>query len=220
MTSEEEVLNLLIDGTTPTEAAAKLEISRTTYYTILTNLERKGILSRVGDLPEDAIAELCPPPELPDLFEHVLDWLGWADRGKREIRNFCARYGWLPPLANDRYSRSQWTGHAVRRVDFKGNGIDLMVIGFLVPRLDKLPWDRATPHTRLVYLESVGTRYPFPTPLDRGTVITYDILKDLTTIVGYDRLVNPEDLPPLPTHESLALAVAWVCEGRAILKPV
>lgn len=212
MEMEQAVLNLLIEGITPTEAATKLGISRTTFYTILATLEQKGILSRIGDLPDGAIAEVCPPPELPNLFEHVFDWLGWTDRSKREIRNFCTRYGWLPPLADGRYSRSQWSGHAVRRVDFKDNGLDLMVVGFLVPRQDKQAWDRATPQNRLVCVESTGSNHSFPIVLRRGTVVDPGIVADVLSVVGSN------GSPTLLT--SMALALAWVCEGRAVLKPI
>lgn len=227
MTLEDKILAHLIAGESRSEAIKGLNISSEWYSQKLKALEDVGRVSRIGDLPVGATTELCPPPEAVSLFDDMSRKVGWLDPLVSRVRTFISRYGWMaPPNPDERYDRSQWSGHAVRRVDFNFTEeivcIDpgkvpgrtshsltstYMVCGFLAPRMDKQPWYRATPQYRTVRIErSDGTRRAWDA--ERGRPIPIDSVHLLLLAK------NDQEL------RDLALAVAYVLETRAILDTI
>jgi hypothetical protein len=213
MAIENEVLDLTLAGMAPMEIVAALEIRRHQYNAAISELENRSLLSRLGDLPSNASTETCPPPEAAQLFDAVFDSSGWSERTLFRVRSLCARYGWMEPAAPDsRYTRSRWSGQAVRRVDFACEGTEYTVYGFLVPRTDKKTWSRATPQYRIIYVETASGCRSQPMCLGRGRAISADVAISMIESFGVQRIITSTEL-----RTSIAVAVAWVNESRAVL---
>lgn len=213
MSNEDQVLEHLGDGLSPAEVMSALRLRRDQYYMAVDSLKRLGVLSNLGDLPDGASTEVCPTEETNALVVSAFDTLGWSKRILSSIRSLSTRYGWMKPLApDDRYNRSQWTGQAVRRVDFEHDGTGYMVVGYLIPRVDKLVWERATPQHRLVYIESSALHNPISWRMNRGRIVKADVVDTLVSASGRrDNHTSPE------LRVALTLACAWVNESIAIL---
>jgi hypothetical protein len=213
VTVENRVLALIAQGKTPAEIKHTLGINKTEYNTAIRKCEESGVLSRVGDLPHGAETEICPPPEMTSLSSSMLYGSGWSDRTLNAVRSFCVRYGWMEPIPPDeRYTRAHWTGQAVRRVDFCHHDTPFMVCGFLIPRPDKKAWERATPQYRLIYVETPIIE-TITWVYNRRRTVNADVLGSLMAASGYSAGHESRGL-----LTSLALAVAWVNESRAILR--
>lgn len=206
MTVPDDVLSGLLMGAEPADLMRTLGISRYHYDSALSILHDKGVLALSGDLPLDAEVELCPPDIASKLFLDIFNSAEWATRIMESVRSLCARYGIVEPsLSDPRYTRSRWTGQAYRRVDFTApNGIEYMVIGALMPRVDKKRWKEGTPYVRTVYVEGADISSSFV--WQRGRFIPDTFVKAALS----HHVLTAELL------HSLTLAVAWVCEARAI----
>lgn len=220
MTIEDRILDRLLAGEQPKTIYTALSISREWYYKKIKTLEETGRLSRIDELPPGSTVELCPTAETVDMFDDML--AGMKQHVVSRIRIALARYGWMtPPNPDDRYNRSQWSMHAVRRVDFQhhedtydlpGYTINYMVCGFLVPRVDNQPWYRAMPNRRVIYVERDLAEV--------GHVETW------SWIAERDRVISPtnvERCAPIAAISSnqelkaLSLASAFVLETRTLL---
>lgn len=208
MTLEKKVFSLISLGYAPAEVRGKLGISRYQYDGALAGLVDRGALGKWGQLPDGAEAEMCPSNIVATLFSEFLESANWASRITDSIRSLCTRYGITRPSNSDpRYTFASWEGQAFRRVDFTANdGVDYMVVGALMPRMDKKRWREGTPYNRAVYVESE----------DRDTITSLICPRGLffpssrsLAVLGY-----PLNLEPL-VHD-LTLAIAWVCEARAL----
>lgn len=197
---------MLATGASAAEISSALHLRRDQYYAAVSALTASGMLSEVGDLPPGATTELCPPQEATDLFTVMADVVEWSQESVTKIKSLMARYGWSVPTSPDeRYTRSRWTGQAVRRVDFSHDRYCYMVVGFLIPRADKAPWQRATPKFRTVYVERDGQ-------------LLHSWVAERNTIVNLHGVFD--DHPSGKELSELAKAVAWVCESRAVLAEV
>lgn len=210
MDLQDRVFEALAEGESPSEIMHKLSLRRDKYYGILDSLERDlGVLSRIGDLPPGAVTELCPPAEATDLFRGLgvdTDNVGWSVSTLGKLKSLCARYGWLePPSPDSRYNRSRWTGQAVRRVDFSHGENSYMVCGFLVPRVDKKTWQRATPKFRVIHVSRNGEQAQSAWVAERGQVVNIRTVNYLGPVKHNGEL------------SALAVAIAWVLESRALL---
>lgn len=204
MTAEDQVIERLVSGQGATDIARGIGVSRTQVYNILDGLADSGVISRRGDLPNGAVTELCPPAEFTPLIEYVFSSTDWSDRVTDSIRSSCVRYGIVAPKPDARDSYVDWRGHTARRVDFNIGAARVMVVGSLVPRMDKLTWQRATPKWRNVYLEyEDGDNASMPWERER-LVTSLDIVGKLWFTTN-------------KAPKSLLLAVAWVCESFALL---
>lgn len=213
MDIEYEVLKLIGKGELPHVVMQRLEISRSQYYGACEKLESQGALSKVGDLPVGAVSEICPPLGLTEFLNSVFQNSGMSEKELATARVLCSRYGWIqPPSYGTRYTRTRWTGQAVRRVDFKHNDTAFIVHGFLVPRNDKKAWDKAAPEHRLIHIESVALGCPISWRLERGRAVSADIIDSLVSASGRDAELTSAEL-----YVNIALAVAWVNESRAVL---
>lgn len=213
---EDRVLELIVAANTPVTIQRSLDIRPDQYYSALDSLMESGILSRYGNLPVEATTELCPPMESIGLFAEVFADAGWSKRITDSLRSLCGRYGWVePPITDSRYTRTRWTGHSYRRVDFvsrRGNdiGIAVMVVGALLPRIDKQPWQRSVPKFRVVYIESPDLKLQTSLVWERERVVPPSVIFDALQSV-YSGGIDSALL------EDTTLCVAWVCESRALL---
>lgn len=208
MTIEDKVLDLIVAGQSPNQVQAALAIRRDQYYTALSALEGRGILSPFGALPDGATTEVCPSSETIAFLTDSIITTSWYTRPLATIRASWVRHGWMVPESDDRYTRSTWTGQAVRRVDFEHDGLTYTVMGFLVPRTDMSTWERATPTWRLISIEMPGKDAPTVFPVIRGRVVSTDLIDNESALdhILFNRFLIPA-----------TLAVAWVAEGRAAL---
>lgn len=198
------VLQLIMGGATPAAIKNELGITHYQYYKVISELEAREALSRLGDLPTGAVTEVCPPPEITGLFATAIQGSGITSRTLASARVLCTRYGLhAPPAYDERYTRSQWQGQFGRRVDFDHDGVTYMVYGALVPRTDKRAWDKAAPVFRLIYIESDVLKQPLLRRLERGRPVSLCSLTD--------------ELFCAELYVGLSLAVAWVNESRAVL---
>jgi hypothetical protein len=217
MNIEDQVLQRIVDGCPPAVIQTLLGVRPDQYYSALDSLTESGILSKLGDLPEKATTELCPPPEAIGLLDAVFADSGWSKRITDSIRALYARYGGIePPSTDPRYTRSRWTGHSYRRVDFMyypeagAGGIAVMVVGALIPLITKHTWQRAVPKLRMVYIESPDLDLQTSLVWERGRVVSPDAVSEALQRVS----ANPVDSTLLA---DLVLSTAWVCESRALL---
>jgi hypothetical protein len=205
MTVEDQVYVRLASGEQPSQIMSALELRHDQYYSVLNALAHSGVLSALGDLPEGCSVELCPPQEAIDLFSTMADSVGWSQITISKLKGVLARYGCISPQTPDRrYNRSRWTGHTVRRVDFTGDSSKYMVTGFLVPRADNQSWQRATPKYRVVHVESDGSAV-WSNTIERGSVVNVNNMSEIASESSIGEATN------------LALAIAYVCESRALL---
>lgn len=214
MNLEDQILDSMVAGDTPGTIADALGISRAWYNKRIKVLEDGNRISRIGQLPDGATFELCPPLEAVALFDEMSRKVGWSASVVSHVRTAISRYGWITPTNPDvRYDRSQWSAHAVRRVDFRhtysradNRFVDYMVCSFLIPRMDNQPWYRATPQHRVVYVErDDGERWSWVA--ERGRVVSsHDIYRNVSNFFTQSEV------------NDMLLSVAFVCESRAILQ--
>lgn len=202
----DEVFELIAVGVAPADVMSDLGISRYQYDSALIDLTDRGVISHGGELPEDAKVELCPTAAVSSL---ILDVFTLHDRPEHTMltsRSLCTRYGIVVPTSADpRYTRANWTGQAFRRVDFTTpDGADFMVVGTLIPRMDKRRWKEATPSGRVVCIDTRNVTLSFVAP--RGGFLSSEIVDSALSRLEQHNLASV----------GLTLAVAWVCEARAL----
>lgn len=208
MTIEHQVFRLILNGTGPIDVMDELGISRYRYDSALSKLASMGAVGRLWQLPDGADAEMFPSNIMSTLLADVLESASWAGRITDSVRAHGTRYGiFKPKIGDPRYTFDSWEGQAFRRVDFTASdGAEYMVVGALMPRMDKKRWKEGTPYNRAVYIESE----------DRDILVSFVWPRGLC-LSSYrvsDALNYPLD-SELLIH-SLTLAIAWVCETRAL----
>jgi hypothetical protein len=202
---DDQILERLISGQGVTDIARNVGMSRTQVYNVLDGYADAGVLSRLGDLPDGAVTEVCMPLEFAPLLENALRGSDLPESAADAVRALCQRYGLIRPKSDDRYTRETWKGHTARRVDFTIGAVRVMVVAHLEPRFDKASWARVTPQWRNVYIEyEEGDNASMP--FERGRLVTS------LDLVG--KLWFSSNVAPKP----LLLAVAWACESRALLR--
>lgn len=206
MTLASEVFQLIRAGAEPAEVMFELDISRYRYDAALDGLVAMGALGQSGQLPDSAEPEICPPSIVSKLFLDIFDSTDWSSRITSGVRSMCSRYGIIEPTTEDpRYTFANWTGQAFRRVDFTASdGREYMVVGALMPRADRKRWKQGVPYVRTVYIERDDSQISMI--WQRGRFLSSD---RVLAMMGY-----PRDATDLISE--LTLAIAWVCETRAL----
>lgn len=197
------VLDLLNRRLSPQSMLIELDWTRSRLYKVMDELTEIGLLRALGELPDGAKSLTWPSQEWIDGCALALPAVGWDDALVKRLQRDQSRAGQFPPEADDRYgySRTDWTGHAVRRVEWD----NWVVQGLIIPRLDGRYWKQATPEFRAVSLNE----YPL---LDDGHWLT----RGRTVPISLMRRRIPAGLSP-DVQVGLTMAVAWVMESRALL---
>lgn len=206
MTVEREVFGLIQTGASPIEVMGELGISRYKYDSAMSKLTDIGALGGWGQLPEGAEAEMCPSSFVSSWLTEVLSSADWPNTVGDPVKAICARYGIIRPQSTDpRYTFANWEGQAFRRVDFTAtDGTDYMVVGALMPRTDKKRWKEGVPRNRVVYVESADVMSSLVWPRGRS------ISSERICAALSHHIIGPIGL------RGLTLAIAWVCEARAL----
>ena len=203
------LLPLLTRRMTPQAIQEELGWSKQRFYYVLNSLGDTGLLRAFGEMPTGGAASTFPTQEFVDAVSLALPSVGWNKTLIRRVAKTQARAGILPPdTAGGRYSRTEWTGHAVRRAEWTTvQGRRWVVHGLLEPREDGAEWSLRTPDTRIVRVWKDGALV-HSWDEQRGLMVTLDLIRDRLGIVG----------PVTGDHKvGLTLMVAWVLESRALL---
>lgn len=186
--------------------------ARSRLYKVMGELTEIGLLRALGELPDGAKTETDPPTLWIDGCALSFPLLGWDDAVVKRLLRERSRFGQFPPEADDRYgySRTEWTGHGTRRVEWG----DWVAQGVIIARsTDRRYWIQATPDFRAVSLNNTPLLDQdedgflcWPT---RGRVVPIDTIR---------RCNQTNLLDASPAEEiGLTMAVAWVMESRALM---
>lgn len=193
------VLDLLNRRLSPQRMLTELDWARSRLYKVMDELTEIGLLRALGELPDGAKSLTWPSQEWIDGCALALPAVGWDDTLVKRLQRDQSRAGQFPPEADDRYgySRTDWTGHAVRRAEWG----DWVVQGLILPRLDGRYWKQATPEFRAVSLNEMPLLDSGGAWLRRGVTVPVGMIRDLD----------------IGDEIGLTMAVAWVMESRALL---
>lgn len=185
--------------------------ARSRLYKVMDELTEIGLLRAMSELPDGAKTETDPPTLWIDGCALSFPLLGWDDAVVKRLLRERSRFGQFPPEADDRYgySRTEWTGHGTRRVEWG----DWVVQGLLLPRLDGRYWIKATPDFRAVSLNDMPLldqdKDGHLCWLTRGRIVSMDQVRR-------HRRVDLVAASPAEVA-GLTMTVAWVMESRALL---
>lgn len=205
--AQSNLMRLLTRRMTPQQIMGELDWSSTRLYAVMKELTTLGLLRSAGELPPGAESLTWPSQEWIDGCALALPALGWGDALVKRLMRYQSRAGQFPPEADERYgySRTDWTGHAVRRVEWG----DWVVQGLILPRPDSRYWKQAAPDFRAVSLCHLPANN---TPLlDEGN---WWIRGRIVPIAEFRRDTGGFTLKE---EVALTMAVAWVVESRALL---
>lgn len=203
--AQASLMDLLAKRMTPQRITLTLDWSSARLYAVMKELTVLGVLREAGELPSGAESRVWPPAKWIDGCALALPELGWDADEVRRMQRDQSRAGQFPPESGGRHIRSDWTGQAIRRVEWG----DWVVQGLILPRLDRRYAMQAAPKFRAMSINDVplldeGSWWT------RGRIVPIDAIR-LATIrrepVGFT----------LDEQVALTMAVAWVMESRALL---
>lgn len=199
---QSKLLHLLRQRAATQEVVNQLGWSRQQLHAVLKQLTRVGLLRSEGELPTGARASVFPSADALELWSAVMtqDRIGCDDATATRVRRDLTRVGMLRPD-----DRPQWSGHTIRRVEWRRDGGSWVVQGLLIPRSDGRNWSHATPDHRAVTV-SWGAERPFCWVDYRDLIVTTGCIPSPLV-----------DSLPLDEQVGLTMSVAWVLESRALL---